>query len=108
MGDADDSYDFSQLGVCLVALRQGQKLVVGNRFRGGIAPDAMPRLHRYLGNPVLSYLGRGIFGGPLRGFHCGLRGFRSDAIRKLHPVTPGMEFASEMIVSVQPSPLDRR
>jgi glycosyltransferase involved in cell wall biosynthesis len=98
MGDADDSYDFSQLGAFLAALRQGQELVVGNRFRGGIAPDAMPWLHRYLGNPVLSYLGRRFFGGPLRDFHCGLRGFRRDAIRNLHLVTPGMEFASEMIV----------
>ena len=98
MGDSDDSYDFSQLDAFLAELRSGQDLVVGNRFRGGIRPGAMPFLHRYLGNPVLSFLGRRFFGGPLRDFHCGLRGFRRDAIRELGLVTPGMEFASEMIV----------
>lgn len=98
MGDSDDSYDFSALDPFVEALRAGQQLVVGNRFHGGIAVGAMPPLHRYLGNPVLSYLGRRFFGGPLRDFHCGLRGFDRDAIRDLHLVTPGMEFASEMIV----------
>ncbi len=98
MGDSDDSYDFSALGPFVGALRQGCDLVVGNRFRGGIAPGAMPFLHRYLGNPVLSFLGRRFFGGPLRDFHCGLRGFRRDAMLQLQLVTPGMEFASEMIV----------
>ena len=98
MGDSDDSYDFSALGPFVDALRQGCDLVVGNRFRGGIAPGAMPFLHRYLGNPVLSFLGRRFFGGPLRDFHCGLRGFRRDAMLQLQLVTPGMEFASEMIV----------
>lgn len=98
MGDADDSYDFSMLAPFVDALRQGQQLVVGNRFRGGIAEGAMPPLHRYLGNPVLSFLGRRLFGGPLRDFHCGLRGFERRAMLDLHLVTPGMEFASEMIV----------
>ena len=98
MGDSDDSYDFSALDAFVQALRAGHQLVVGNRFRGGIAAGAMPPLHRYLGNPVLSYLGRRFFGGPLRDFHCGLRGFDRAAILKLHLVTPGMEFASEMIV----------
>ena len=98
MGDSDDSYDFSALDLFVEALRAGKQLVVGNRFQGGIATGAMPPLHRYLGNPVLSYLGRRFFGGPLRDFHCGLRGFDRDAIRDLHLVTPGMEFASEMIV----------
>lgn len=98
MGDADDSYDFSNLQPFVDALRGGAELVVGNRFRGGIADGAMPFLHRYLGNPVLSYLGRRFFGGPLRDFHCGLRGFSREAILRLDLVTPGMEFASEMIV----------
>lgn len=98
MGDADDSYDFSALGPFVEELRNGAELVVGNRFRGGIGPGAMPPLHRYLGNPVLSFLGRRFFGGPLRDFHCGLRGFDRKAMLGLHLVTPGMEFASEMIV----------
>jgi hypothetical protein len=98
MGDADDSYDFSALDHFVQALRAGQQLVVGNRFQGGIRPGAMPTLHRYLGNPVLSFLGRRFFGGSLGDFHCGLRGFDRAAMRRLRLVTPGMEFASEMIV----------
>lgn len=98
MGDADDSYDFSQLHGFVEKLRAGYKLVMGNRFRGGIAPGAMPRLHRYLGNPVLSFVGRLFFRSPVRDFHCGLRGFDRDAILALGLVTPGMEFASEMVV----------
>lgn len=98
MGDADDSYDFSALGPFVAQLRAGAQLVVGNRFDGGIAPGAMPPLHRYLGNPVLSFLGRLFFGGPLRDFHCGLRGFERRAMLEMNLVTPGMEFASEMIV----------
>ncbi len=98
MGDSDDSYDFSALDPFVQALRAGQQLVVGNRFVGGIQPGAMPFLHRYLGNPVLSFLGRRFFGGALGDFHCGLRGFERAAMRQLRLVTPGMEFASEMIV----------
>lgn len=98
MGDADDSYDFSQLGRFVQALREGADLVVGNRFRGGIAAGAMPLLHRYLGNPVLSYIGRRFFGGNLGDFHCGLRAFRRDSMLELRLVAPGMEFASEMII----------
>ena len=98
MGDSDQSYDFSRLEPFVSALRQGHELVVGNRFEGGIAPGAMPWLHRYLGNPVLSFIGRRFFGGPLRDFHCGLRGFNRSAMLRLDLVTPGMEFASEMIV----------
>lgn len=98
MGDSDDSYDFAALDPFVQALREGQQLVVGNRFRGGIGQGAMPFLHRYLGNPVLSFLGRRFFGGPLGDFHCGLRGFERAAMRRLRLVTPGMEFASEMIV----------
>lgn len=97
MGDADDSYDFSRLDAYLAALRGGAELVMGNRFQGGIAPGAMPFLHRYLGNPVLSFVGRLFFRVPIGDFHCGLRGFSRDAIVKLGLVTPGMEFASEMV-----------
>lgn len=98
MGDADDSYDFTALDPFLEKLRQGHDLVMGNRFRGGIARGAMPVLHRYLGNPVLSFVGRLFFGSPVGDFHCGLRGFRRDAIQRLGLASPGMEFASEMIV----------
>jgi glycosyltransferase involved in cell wall biosynthesis len=97
MGDADRSYDFSRLEGFVDKLRSGAKLVMGNRFAGGIEPGAMPHLHRYLGNPVLSFLGRLYFRTPIRDFHCGLRGFSRDAVRQLNLVTPGMEFASEMI-----------
>jgi hypothetical protein len=98
MGDADDSYDFSALDPFLHELRAGADLVVGNRFRGGIAPGAMPALHRYLGNPVLSWIGRVFFDSPVRDFHCGLRAFRRDQILALDLQSAGMEFASEMIV----------
>ncbi len=98
MGDADDSYDFSALDDFLHGLRQGCKLVMGNRFRGGIAPGAMPPLNRYLGNPVLSFLGRRLFGAAVGDFHCGMRGFERAAILELGLRAPGMEFASEMVV----------
>jgi len=97
MGDADDSYDFSALHGFVNALRQGAQLVMGNRFRGGIAPGAMPPLHRYLGNPVLSFVGRLFFRSDIRDFHCGLRGFSREAMNRLGLVSPGMEFASEMV-----------
>ncbi len=98
MGDADDSYDFSNLAPFIDRLRTGYDLVMGNRFKGGIAPGAMPPLHRYLGNPVLSAVGKILFKAPVGDFHCGLRGFRKDAIQKLDLRTEGMEFASEMVV----------
>ncbi len=98
MGDADDSYDFSNLEAFVEKLRGGCDLVMGNRFAGGIAPGAMPFLHRYLGNPALSLIGRVLFHAPIRDFHCGLRGFRRDAIARLNLRTSGMEFASEMVV----------
>lgn len=99
MGDSDDSYDFSALQPFLDALRAGQQLVIGNRFAGGIAPGAMPPSHRYLGNPVLSFLGRLFFQIPVRDFHCGLRGFDRSTILQLGLRCPGMEFASEMVVT---------
>jgi glycosyltransferase involved in cell wall biosynthesis len=98
MGDADDSYDFASLMPFVEALRAGSDLVVGNRFRGGIEQGAMPFLHYWLGNPILSFLGRLFFSIPVGDFHCGLRGFRRDAVRDLGLRTTGMEFASEMIV----------
>lgn len=98
MGDSDDSYDFSNLMPFLNKLREGNDLVLGNRFRGGIEKGAMPFLHRYLGNPVLSNMGKVFFGSPCGDFHCGLRGFSKKSIERLNLVTLGMEFASEMIV----------
>lgn len=98
MGDSDDSYDFQRLGNFVEKLRQGYDLVMGNRFKGGIAPGAMPFLHRYLGNPVLSFIGRLFFNIPIGDFHCGLRGFNRDSMLSLELNTRGMEFASEMVV----------
>ena len=98
MGDADDSYDFTQLEGFVCKLREGYDLVMGNRFQGGILPGAMPPLHRYLGNPVLTGIGRLFFKSPVGDFHCGLRAFRKDAIERLDLRTLGMEFASEMVV----------
>ncbi|WP_291325200.1 glycosyltransferase family 2 protein [Desulfovibrio sp. UCD-KL4C] len=98
MGDADDSYDFSNLTPFVESLRSGNQLVMGNRFRGGIAPGAMPFLHKYLGNPVLSFIGKLFFNIPCGDFHCGLRGFDRKAIISLDLHTSGMEFASEMVV----------
>jgi hypothetical protein len=98
LGDADASYDFSAIAPLLDRLRAGADLVLGNRFRGGIAPGAMPPLHRYLGNPVLSFLGRLFFRIGVGDFHCGLRGFDRARILALDLRTTGMEFASEMIV----------
>jgi glycosyltransferase involved in cell wall biosynthesis len=98
MGDADDSYDFTNLGPFLEKLRAGYDLVMGNRFKGGIAPNAMPPLHKYLGNPVLTGIGRLFFRSPCGDFHCGLRGFSKAAIQGLDLRTTGMEFASETVV----------
>lgn len=98
MGDADDSYNFSHLDSFLEKLRQGFDLVMGNRFAGGIKPGAMKALHKYLGNPVLTGIGRLLFKSPCGDFHCGLRGFSKAAVLKLDLRTTGMEFASEMVV----------
>lgn len=98
MADSDDSYDFSALDLFVERLREGWQLVMGNRFQGGIKPGAMPPLHRYLGNPVLTGIGRLFFRSPSGDFHCGLRGFDRTAILGLDLQTPGMEFASEMVI----------
>jgi hypothetical protein len=98
MGDADDSYDFTNLMPFVEELRKGADLVMGNRFAGGIAPGAMPPLHRYLGNPVLSFIGRLFFRSNIGDFHCGLRGFNRDSVMALNLQATGMEFASEIVV----------
>jgi len=98
IGDADASYDFSHIPRFLADLRAGSDLVMGNRFLGGIAEGAMPRLHRYLGNPALTRLGRLFFKAPCGDFYCGLRGFKKDSYEKMGLRTSGMEFATEMIV----------
>jgi hypothetical protein len=98
MADADDSYDFSQLDAFVGSLRAHNDMVIGHRFRGGIRPGAMPALHRYLGNPLLSFAGRLFFSSHIGDFHCGLRGVNRAGVLKLGLSSPGMEFASEMIV----------
>lgn len=98
MGDADDSYDFGAVPGFVAELAKGHDLVMGSRFKGRIEPGAMPPLHRYLGNPVLTTLGRVLFRVPCSDFHCGIRGFRRDALPRLGLRTTGMEFASEMVV----------
>ncbi|HET8540973.1 MAG TPA: glycosyltransferase family 2 protein [Anaeromyxobacter sp.] len=106
MGDADDSYDFSRLDAFLAELREGHDLVMGNRFRGGIAPGAMPWKNRWLGNPVLTGLGRLFFRSSVGDFHCGLRGFSRTAFDRLDLQTTGMEYASEMVIKAEMLGLD--
>lgn len=98
MGDSDDSYDFTRLDAFVEQLRAGCDLVMGNRFQGGIEPGAMPGLHQYFGNPVLTWLGRRFFNSAVGDFNCGLRGFRKEVIEALDLQTIGMEFAAEMVV----------
>jgi len=98
MGDSDDSYDFSNVMPIIEKLREGFDLVMGNRFQGGIMPGAMPWKHKWLGNPVLSWLGRLFFHCPVGDFHCGLRGFCKAAFQEMQLQTTGMEFASEMVI----------
>jgi glycosyltransferase involved in cell wall biosynthesis len=98
IADADDSYDLSRLEPFVDALRGGAELVMGNRFLGGIEPGAMPTLNRYVGNPILTRLGRLLFRSPSGDFHCGMRAFRRSSILSLGLRTAGMEFASEMVV----------
>ena len=97
-GRLDDSYDFSALEGFVGKLRAGYDLVLGNRFQGGIAPGAMPTLHKFFGNPLITAIGRALYGSPSQDFYCGLRGFRRDAILSLDLDAAGMEFAVEMIV----------
>ena len=101
MGDADDSYDFVNLMPFLEKLRDGYDLVMGNRFAGGIEKDAMPWSHRYIGNPILSFIGRLFFKSSIKDFHCGLRGYNRESILALGLHTSGMEYASEMVVMAE-------
>lgn len=98
MGDSDCSYDFGEISAFIERLREGYDLVMGNRFKGGIKKGAMPPLHQYLGNPVLSFIGRLFFMSKIGDFHCGLRGFNRQAIIDIELCTTGMEFSSEMVV----------
>ncbi len=99
MGDCDDSYDFLGLAPFVEKLREGYFLVMGNRFAGGIKKNAMPPLHRYFGNPLLTFLGRVFFRASKFGdFYCGLRGFRTESVRSLSLHSDGMEFALEMVI----------
>jgi glycosyltransferase involved in cell wall biosynthesis len=98
MGDADQSYDLYHLMPFLEKLRQGFDLVMGNRFKGGIKKGAMPWHHRYIGNPILSFIGKLFFKSPANDFHCGLRGFTKSAIQKMNLQTTGMELASEIVI----------
>jgi hypothetical protein len=99
MADADDSYDWCDLGRFVDKIDEGYDLVMGNRFKGGIEPGAMPPLHRYLGNPALSFISRLVFRAPIGDFHCGMRAFRRDAYARMNLQTSGMEFATEMVAS---------
>lgn len=98
MADADDSYDLENLQPFVDKLRQGYDLVMGNRFKGGIAPKAMPWHHRYIGNPVLSFIGKLFFKTPANDFHCGIRAFTKEAIERMKLQTSGMELASEIVI----------
>jgi glycosyltransferase involved in cell wall biosynthesis len=98
MGDADDSYDFTAIAPLIAKLRDGCDLVVGNRFLGGIEPGAMPWSHRWIGNPVLTFISRIFFHTPVGDMHCGLRGFRKEAYERMKLRATGMEFASEMVI----------
>ncbi len=97
IGDSDDSYDWSNIGPFIQRIQEDCDLVMGNRFKGGIEPGAMPPLHRYLGNPVLSFLARAVCRAPVGDFHCGMRAFTQAAYRQMGLTTSGMEFASEMV-----------
>ena len=108
MADADDSYDWSQVDAFIDALEDGAELVMGNRFAGGIEPGAMPPLHQYLGNPVLSAAARWLHRSPVRDFHCGMRAFTRDAFRRIGARSPGMEFASEIVINAHRAGLDIR
>jgi hypothetical protein len=101
MGDADDSYDFVHLDGFVEKLREGYDVVMGNRFQGGIEKGAMPWKNRYIGNPILSTIGKVLFHAQVGDFHCGLRGFSRDAFLLMDMRTTGMEFASEMVIKAK-------
>jgi glycosyltransferase involved in cell wall biosynthesis len=98
MGDADQSYDFGELPRFFREVEAGSELVMGTRLRGRIEPGAMPKLHRYLGNPALSFILRLLFRAPVSDAHCGLRAFTRDAVTRMDLRTGGMELASEIVI----------
>lgn len=108
MADADDSYDWSEIAPIIDSLEDGADLVMGNRFAGGIEDGAMPPLHGYLGNPVLSFIARRLYRVEVGDFHCGMRGFTREAFAKMATRSPGMEFASEMVINADRAGLDIR
>lgn len=101
IGDADDSYDFLHLAPFVEKLREGCDIVIGDRFAGGIEEGAMPWSHRYIGNPLLSFIGRTLYKSNVRDFHCGLRGVNRESILALDLRAAGMEYASEMIIAAE-------
>jgi hypothetical protein len=98
MGDSDSSYDFTEAPRFLEQLRKGYLLAMGTRIKGLVHPGAMPALHRWVGNPILTSIGNALFGSRLSDYHCGMRGFDREAIKALNLRTEGMEFASEMVI----------
>lgn len=98
MADSDMSYSFEEAQTILQKLEEGNDLVMGNRFSGKIHSGAMPFLHKYLGNPVLSWMGRWLFDLPIGDFHCGIRGIRKSKFEEMPYLSTGMEWASEMIL----------
>jgi len=108
IGDADESYDFAQIGPFLRELDQGADLVMGTRTRGTILPGAMPWKNRYIGNPLSTGLLRRLYGTSVSDVHCGMRAFTKDAYRAMDLHTTGMEFASEMVIRASLSGMDIR
>ena len=101
MGDSDDSYDFENLDEFVLKLHEGYDVVMGNRFKGGIKPGAMPWKNRYIGNPILSSIGKLLFRVNVGDFHCGIRGFSKSSFQSMDLRTTGMEFASEMVIKAK-------
>lgn len=97
LGDADGTYDFDAVPEFVAALKAGSDVVLGSRFRGTILPGAMPWLHRYIGNPVLTRILGLFFGQRVSDAHCGLRAMTREASERMQLRTSGMEFASEMV-----------
>jgi len=101
MGDSDDSYHFDEAYLMIEKLREGYDVCMGSRFKGKIMPNAMPFLNRYLGNPILTAIGRVLFKTGMSDFHCGMRAFDRSKLLSLGLVTTGMEWASEMVIKAK-------
>ncbi len=98
IGDSDDSYDFSDIERFIAPLKQGHDMVIGNRLKGKIMPGAMPWLHRYIGNPLLSKVLNVLYDAKVHDCHCGMRAFTREAFNRMNLKSSGMEFASEMVI----------